>query len=172
MEVEIAKLVAKRRYECARSNNVTNAKKGPQSNEETDQDGFGAELAFGSIFNAFPDFTIFVRSALKGEDNKGDFNINGWVIDVKQTRHLKGRLIVAPWKVEGICEIDYFALMVGQIPTFTFMGFFAAHDIYVPDRLKDLGWGPVYKAEQDELYQLDFRECPCPRDNQEPVSRV
>ena len=145
----IAKYVAKSRFESNRSAGITNSKIGGQSNEETDLEGIGAEMAFCKLFNVYPDLTIGPRSAKCNQDFF-DCTVNGYTIDVKATKYPSGRLLAAPWKGEGNPPKCY-ALMVGKFPTYVFKGFMFSKDLLVPARLGNLGHGPTYIASQDEL---------------------
>jgi len=151
-EQGVCRLVAKMRYRCARSNGVHNAKIGDLSDDIMDLNGFGGELAFAKGFNVFPDFSIFVRSAHRGEDSGGDAKLpNGLIVDVKTTTRIDGRLLAQPWKIPGV---DLFALMTGTFPTYIFRGFMPASELLSDYRLIDLGYGQGYAAEQRELLNL------------------
>lgn len=147
-EQEVCKLVAAARFKDNRAASVVNSKRGRQSNEFTDLEGFAAELAFCKLFNTFPSFTSGTCSSQKGED-LGDTSLpNGLTIDVKVTKYLNGRLIAVPWK-KATCDI--FALMVGVFPTYTYKGMMWSKELLKKERLDDLGYGPTYMAEQAEL---------------------
>lgn len=74
---------------------------------------------------------------------------NGLWIDVKTTLYRKGRLIAAPWKKpEGV---DFFVLVVGAAPEFLIAGVMSSNELLRPERLKDLGHGDAYCADQSEL---------------------
>lgn len=155
-EQAICKLIARMRFKCARSNGVRNAKIGVLSNEMMDLNGFGGELAFTKGFNVYPDFSIFVRSAQRGEDDGGDALLpNGLVVDVKTTHREDGRLLAQRWKIP---KLDLFALMTGEMPTYTFKGFMPASELLQDYRLVDLGHGEGYAATQSELLDLDAIE--------------
>ena len=149
-EVRLAKAVAEARFRSNREAGVANSKVGEQSDDYTDLNGFGAELAFCHLFRCCPDFTIEPRSSQKGEDTKSDtILVTGHTVDVKQTKYLTGRLLAVPWK--NYKSVDLFALMVGEVPSFAFKGFMSSGDLVHPSRLTDLGHGPTYAADQYEL---------------------
>ena len=148
-EQRLTEYMQKCRQLNKRKHGTHDTKIGAQSNEDTDRDGFGAELAFCKLFNCYPDLSIEVRSSKAGTD-RYDVEYNGWLIDVKTTIYPGGRLLVVPWKNEG-APPDYYALMVGQFPTYTFKGFLKASEMLQERRLGDLGRGPTYIAEQREL---------------------
>ena len=56
-EQEICKIIAKLRYKNNRDNNVKNSKVGDQSDELTDLEGIGGEMAFCKMVNSYPDFS-------------------------------------------------------------------------------------------------------------------
>jgi hypothetical protein len=151
-EQAICLMIAKMRYEECRRREITNAKVGDQSNEETDLEGFASEMAFGKIFNIYPDFLIQPKKAQFGEDD-GDFVLPSRKrVDVKSTKHKDGRLICVPWK-EHTC--DYYCLMVGEFPTYTFKGFITHGELFKPYRYINLGKMYTYAANQYDLMELD-----------------
>jgi hypothetical protein len=56
-----------------------------------------------------------------------------------------------PWKEPK--DIDAFALMVGEMPKYRYVGMMKASDLLQEHRKTDLGHGTVYMATQDELYK-------------------
>ena len=149
-EQALCRYLAKLRYNNARNKNVKNNKIGNQSDEMTDLEGIGGEVAFCKLFNLYPDISIEVRSS---KTDKGDAVLNGLVIDVKTTKYKKGRLLAAPWKE---ASVDLYALMIGQIDTgYYFKGFMSYSELVKDERLLDLGHGQGYAAEQHEL-ELDI----------------
>ena len=151
VEQTLCKDIAKRRFNCARSNKIHNAKMGPQSDEFTDLQGIASELAFCKLFNVYPDTTIYVRSSTKGED-KGDATLpSGLTVDVKVTKYETGRLLAVLWKKKSG---DFFALLTGTFPTYTFRGFMRQEELLQESRIGNLGWGDGFMAEQHELYEL------------------
>jgi hypothetical protein len=155
-EQEMARYLAKiRQEEDDASLKVGNAKNSGKSDLDINVDGCGAELAFGHIFNLFPNLTIEPISASKGED-MGDFIFNGKTIDVKQTIYPQGKLISAWWKKDNAC--DLYALMVGEFPTFIFKGITTKEELYQDFRLTDFGRRnrayAMYQVELDELDEI------------------
>lgn len=150
VEQNICKTIAEARYRSNRAAGVADLKRGDQSNIATDTEGFAAELAFCKLFNLYPDFTISPRGAA---NDVGDATLRcGLSVDVKATVYKSGHLITPPWKDES--ALDLYALMVGKLPTYTFKGFMRRDVLQQEDRLGDLGYGPTYKASQEDLCEL------------------
>jgi len=146
----VCKVLAKLRHQNNRSKNVKNSKIGDQSDEMTDLQGIGAEVAFCRLFNIFPDLSIHTRST---QEDTGDAVLpTGETVDVKATHYPTGRLLAVPWKLP---KVDLFSLMVGKFPIYTFKGFMRSSELIKPVRLGDLGHGNTYIATQDELKELD-----------------
>ena len=94
----LAKYGARTRYESARKSGIVDQKKGDQSCEDTDLDGFAAELLFARIFNLFPDLSGGVE-VVDGVTRKGK------TYDVKVTRHENGHLIAGLHKKNKPCDV-------------------------------------------------------------------
>ena len=152
-EQQICKFVANLRFTNARKNGIKNSKIGNQSNEFTDLQGFSAEFAFCKLFNLFPDFTIYTRSAIKDELDY-DAIIKNKRIDIKATKYNNGRLIVAPWKDKN--KIDIFVLMIGTFPKYKYVGCMTSNELIQSNRIGDLGHGKGYMALQYELKELEY----------------
>ena len=155
-EERLAKFIGKKRYEGSRKAGVHNAKIGGQSNEQTDQEGAGAELAFCKLFNIYPDMNIEIKSAKNGTD-KGDAVLDGKAIDVKSTTYKTGRLLAAKWK-DPNSEIHAYALLTGELPNYTFRGFMKSENLLREEMLRDLGKGEGYVAEQEDLAEWEDLE--------------
>jgi hypothetical protein len=142
-EQKLAQYLAKKRYLSQRANGVANMKMGPQSNEETDLEGISGEIAFCKLFNCYPDLT--------GEPGPYDtWMKDAGSVDVKTTHYERGRLLAVKHKDETPLP-DIYALMIGKFPEYRFAGWAWAFDLIDPDRLTDLGHGPTYCLEQNEL---------------------
>lgn len=115
-----------------------------------DINGFGGEFAFCKVFNVMPDFLVKVT-----QTNKNDYDaiiFNSIKVDVKTTKFATGRLLTARWKID---EVDVYALMVGEMPKYTFKGFMLRDELKKDCRLKSLGHKIGYIAEQDELKNIE-----------------
>ncbi len=106
-------------------------------------EGTGGEFAFCKLQNIYPDMTI-------NHPISFDCYIKGHgYIDVKTTKKPFGMLLVGVWKSRAIP--DYYALMVGEFPTYEFKGFFPGGDVFHRENLIDLGHGPTYGIAQERL---------------------
>ncbi len=153
-EQRIALWVAKKRMSENKSANVVDRKMGPQDDEDANRNGFGAELAFCKMFNVYPDFSTQPRSG------SSDCERFGQSVDVKSTTYPNGRLVAIPRKKE--LASDMYALLVCVWPEYTFVGFASAAELLSEKRLTDLGHGPTYAMNQDELTERqtdDHRWC-------------
>lgn len=148
-EQTLCKFVATKRYENNRAVGTTNSKLGDQTDEQTDLEGIGGEVAFCSLKNVYPDLSIDARSASKGEDTY-DAIVQDKTVDVKTTRYENGRLLAVPWKGESDPPHCY-ALMTGTFPTYCFRGYMLGIELLNRDRLGNLGHGMTYIARQSEL---------------------
>lgn len=141
-EQRLAKFIAIGRTNAARNNHITDCKMGKQSNEQTDLDGIAAEIAFCKIHNVYPDLNIDARPAADCVLH------NGESVDVKATRYATGRLLAVRWKK---ANVDMFALMVGEFPSYRYAGTMTADELLKEKRLRDFGHGLGYAADQSEL---------------------
>ena len=148
-EQKICEFIGIKRYNINRQKGVTDKKIGKEDNHFMDVNGFGGEFAFCKLFNVMPDFLVQVT-----QTNKNDYDaiiFNCIKVDVKTTDVIKGRLLTARWKVD---EVDCYALMIGEMPNYTFKGFMLREDLKSEGRLKSLGHGTHYIAEQKDLKEL------------------
>lgn len=147
IEQKIVQYIARSRFEVNRKNGVKNSRKGKQSDHSTDLDGFGGEFAFCKLFNLYPDLEVKVTSQ---ETDSGDCILKGKKIDIKTTKYKTGKLICTLWKND---EIDYYALMVGEFPSYEFKGFAKASDVKKEENIINLGRGKLYAVEQKFLVE-------------------
>ena len=142
-EQRLATYLANARYAISRKDSLTNAKIGPQSNELTDLEGIGGELAFCKLMNIYPDIQL-------GDRPLADATLwNGLRVDIKTTVYKDGSLLAAHWK-DGV-GVDLYALMVGKFPRYRLAGLMDSKELLKPERLKDFGYGQSYAAAQSEL---------------------
>jgi hypothetical protein len=147
-EQRLAKFLATRRYQNARSKGLFNAKMGDQSNELTDLEGIASEIAFCKLMNIYPDLDL-------DHTNSADcFLRDGRAVDVKSTVYNSGRLLSVRWK--DASKVDIFVLMVGEFPRYRCAGFMSSAELIQPNRLVDLGHGEGYAATQNELQSIDI----------------
>jgi hypothetical protein len=146
-EQEICKLVAKLRADNNDKNGIEDKKfRDNISNFQTHLEGFGGELAFAKIINVYPDFSIYSRNSV---NDNGDLQWNSKSIDVKTTHIPNGRLITPYWKVNS--KVNIYVLMVGVFPKYEYKGYLYKEEFIIPNRLKNLGYGNTYVAEQRDL---------------------
>ena len=148
-EQMICEHIGIRRYNINRQKGVTDKKIGKENNYFMDINGFGGEFAFCKLFNLMPDFLVQVT-----QTNKNDYDaiiFNCIKIDVKTTPVIAGKLVTPLWKVD---EVDCYALIVGEIPNYTFKGFMLREDLKQDKRIGSLGYDKGYIAEQNQLKEL------------------
>ena len=145
-EQAIVKHVARTRFEKNRARGVVDAKIGPQSNEQTDVDGFGAEMAAAKLLNCWPDFQT-------DDAPTADLMLNDWSIDVKATSYPHGKLLARLSKSQEPCDI--YLLMVGTFPEYRCPGFAYRKEMFSDEAMTDLGWGNTYAIEQENLRPVE-----------------
>lgn len=146
-EQRLAKYLATMRYRNNRAAGVVDRKIGPQSNEETDLEGIGAELAFCKFSNIYPDLEV---------NHRPDFDAllpTGDSVDIKATKYQNGHLIAVRRKASK--PPDLYALMVGQFPRYRCAGLIRASELLRDEMVKDFGYGESYAASQAQLTPLD-----------------
>jgi len=146
-EVMFARSIAALRTGINRINNVVNPKFKESDDFQNDLLGVCGEMVFAKRFNVYMDLTFKPRSG------GHDFTMNsGKTVDVKTTDRDQGRLIVPEWKAKK-GKSDIYVLVTGQIPTFTIRGYATADEVF--NSVIDLGYGPCFGLQQDQLH--DFR---------------
>jgi hypothetical protein len=98
---------------------------------------------------SYPDLDIDCDEYLKHDAVLHD----GTRVDVKSTKYPKGRLIVVPWK--DVDAVDAYVLVVGTFPEYRVVGAMEGYRLMRSHRMKDLGHGKVFVANQDELKPID-----------------
>lgn len=154
-ETRIATWLGKSRNESNRAAQVADARVGTgQTSLQIDILGACGEFAFCKLFNIWPDLTIGPRQTSWVGDTQlrvDDFNIVP--VDVKTTGHRDGQLLATLNHTRSNSPL-LFALMVansGETGGFIFGGFALAYDLLHPSRIVDLGYGPTYAMNQNEL---------------------
>ena len=147
-EQALARSIATQRWTSCREAGLVNPQQGAVlSEQDMDLEGAGAELAFCKVANVYPDLN-------DDHTNQVDaWTRGGARVDVKATRHERGRLLAVRWKQTG--KVDFFVLMVGTFPKYRCAGFFPSNDLLKPHRLAQIGRGFSYAAEQDELQHIE-----------------
>jgi len=145
-EVQLAQQLAKERSTKNRKAGIPNRKRGPQSEEVTELDGVGGEIAFAKALNLYPD--------LKDYPGKHDMVIAGKTVDVKTTRYPFGHLEVSTDKTPG--DVDIYALVVGEMPEYSVIGWMCGDALMKKKRLYTHRSGSkVYRASQSELKEFE-----------------
>jgi len=128
-------------------------KNSKEQQDEIDENGYGAELAFCKEYNLYPEFTYYARvGGCEIRTHKG------FKIDVKNTVYPTGRLIAKESKKIG--EADIYALLIGtMVSGFKFVGYATETDLLVKDNLIDLGdyGAPCFALTQNKL-KLDIEK--------------
>lgn len=146
-EQKLVETIAKQRYDSNRNDGVENKKIGPQSNEQTDKDGFGAELATAKFLNVYPDLSIQPRS--------GGFDLtttSGCRVDVKHTTYENGRLIATLKKKPE--DADGYFLVTGTFPKYKIVGWATSDELIRPENIDNLGHGEGYVLSQEKLHKI------------------
>lgn len=147
-EQALARSIATQRWTSCREAGLVNPQQGTAlSEQDMDLEGAGAELAFCKLANVYPALADDYTNQVDAWTRYGDR------IDVKATRHERGRLLAVRWKQSG--KVDFFVLMVGTFPKYRCVGFFPSEDLLKSHRLISLGRGFSYAAEQDELQRIE-----------------
>ena len=147
-EQKLAIYLARGRFQNARKLGKPNMKMGDQSNEQTDIEGVGAEIAYCKMMNVYPDTEI--AENLPSEDAVLP---DGRFVDVKVTKYSSGRLLVTLKKKVG--DVDLYVLITGEFPKYRIVGQMDSAEIIKESRIGDLGHGPGYMATQDELEKVE-----------------
>ena len=145
-EQAIVKHVARTRFTKNRARGVVDAKIGPQSNEQTDIDGFGAEMAAAKLLNCWPDFQT-------DDAPDWDLKVGEWTVDVKSTTYPNGKLLARISKTVAPCDI--YVLRVGTFPEFRCAGFAFRNEMFAESSVTDLGWGRTYALPQEALQPIE-----------------
>ena len=145
-EIQLAQQLAKERHTKNRKAGIPNRKRGPQSEEVTELDGVGGEIAFAKALNLYPD--------LKDYPGKHDMVISGKTVDVKTTRYPFGHLEVSTDKTPG--DVDIYALVIGEMPEYSVIGWMCGDRLMKKKYLYTHRSGSkVYRAAQSELKQFE-----------------
>jgi hypothetical protein len=147
-EQMLARHIAERRWTTSREAGLVNPQQGRKMTEqEMDLEGAGAELAFCKVANVYPDMEMTHTNQVDA------YTRNGERIDVKATRHERGRLLAVRWKKAG--KVDFFVLMVGAFPKYRCAGFYPSEKLLQTAMLQPVGNGMAYAANQDDLQRIE-----------------
>jgi hypothetical protein len=111
---------------------------------EHEVNSFGAEVAYCKLVGAAPDMNPHHFMTY-------DAIVNGVRVDVKHSTRADACLQAKALKEWQIAP-DYFTLMIGRLPTYSFCGYMRADELLRPERIdRRRQRTPVYSARQDEL---------------------
>lgn len=117
--------------------------------------GWLGEFACRKILGIPVGDEFFVVHPRRAADDNHDFSYRGKTFDSKSIRHRWHRLIVQEWKIRKHWP-DGFALVMGDgWGPYSFRGFMAAGELFQPWRVKDLGYGRDFCADQEEMREFD-----------------
>jgi len=136
-EIALAKRIGTARYMGKRQQGLTNRKQVPIYGAKLDTFAFAAELAFCRLAGLEPDTEIGIKAG-----SADAVLLSGLTVDVKATKGASYRLLSEPEKQSH--GIDFYVLMTGDIPTFTFRGWATHAELFMPCNLKVLN--PKYKT--------------------------
>lgn len=144
LEVRLVKQAAIERHKHDRQNGAKATLYHEGDAIKAEENSYGGEVAFCKIFNLYPDMDTA---------HFATFDVclpNGLTVDVKTTHRLGGRLIVKPTGHHA----DLYALMIGELPTYSFVGIAYAGDILQAHRLDRSLPFPAYAMNQAELQPI------------------
>jgi len=130
-EQYFVKMFAELRYLFSRLRGTVDQKKGGQSNEDTDKEGLGAEMAFCKLTNKYP-----LSLRLTPDTGFDCIAKDKRTIDIKSTKHLNGHLIA---KLETKNNpADIYVLMVGEFPTYWYKGCATKEELFQEENITEL----------------------------------
>ena len=130
----------------SRTNGIKDAKMGPQSGSQIDQDGILGELAFCQLMNVWPDLGMSSRSG------SYDCVVKGKRVDIKTTRHADGRLLC---RLKNNPDVDIYVLCVLDNKYVNFLGWAYKNELCRPENIRNLGGhGEGYALDQNQLRKL------------------
>ena len=131
------------RYTVNRAANIKDVTFVRENRVHIETIGVMAEMAFCKWANLYCNLDIKIQSQTP------DLIYKGWKCDIKATDRADGRLIVPVKKKKGSSDVYILGITSGQ--TVEFKGFAIEDDIINESRIKDLGYGPTYCMDQNEL---------------------
>jgi len=112
--------------------------------EETDREGFGGEIAYCKLVNLYPDLDTNLSTP-----DYDCISCNGEKIDVKTTKYRNGHLIVPVNKITH--PADKYVLVTGEFPVYNIVGQCGAERLFMEENIRDFGKGPGYTLCQNKL---------------------
>jgi hypothetical protein len=105
--------------------------------------GLMGELAFAKWANLYPNLDV------KPQSQTTDVVYKGWKCDIKATKHPKGRLIIPLNKTKESSDV-YILGIISELSV-DFVGYCLAEEVMQDANIKDLGKGPCYCLDKDQL---------------------
>jgi hypothetical protein len=146
-EQKLARFLACKRHQANRDAGIENRRIGPQSDEQTDLEGIGAEIAFCKAHNVYPDMT------LDSHPFEDAVTRQGKRVDIKSTRYQSGHLVAVLGKKEKNPP-DIYALVIGVFPKYRIAGVIASGELLQDENIKDFGHGPTFAIGQNKLRNI------------------
>ena len=127
--------------------NVIDQQVGKDDTWSIDIDGVVGEYCVAKHLNVCPDLTVSARRG--GSDL---ISVLGETIDVKTTRIKNGRLLATLKKAEDPCDI--YVLVIVDDAGGDIVGCATKEDLFQEKNIKDLGHGPGYALDKNQLKEL------------------
>ena len=112
--------------------------------EETDREGFGGEIAYCKLVNLYHDLDTNLSTP-----DYDCISCNGEKIDVKTTKYRDGHLIVPVNKITH--PADKYVLVTGEFPVYNIIGECGEERLFMEENIRDFGKGPGYTLCQNKL---------------------
>lgn len=147
-DIELAEAVADAYHEHIR---FPRRKCSDRKQWQVDFEAACGEIAFSRLFQKQP--SVWIPGNPEIVEPGYDCILHGWTIDVKTTPYLKGMLVANLSVLNHSHVIDFFALMVGTCPSFSFRGFAKKEYLLVSANLRRLreDQEPCFCMEQSQL---------------------
>ena len=126
---------------------VTDQQVGNNDTWAIDIDGVVGEYCVAKHLNVCPDLTVSARRG--GSDL---ISVLGETIDVKTTRTKNGRLLATIKKAADPCDI--YVLVIVDDAGGEIAGYATKEDLFQDKNIKDLGHGPGYVLDKNQLKEL------------------
>ena len=138
---ELCKKIASERTRANRSNGIQDQFIGKQDSNVAELDGFAAELAFCRIFHCEPDLSVTPRAG--GYDTVLS---DGRTVDVKNVNKQYRQFFLNVKKTKANQSTNLYALVTGTFPNYEFRGWIESSELFIPENIKDFGYGPGKEA--------------------------
>lgn len=154
LEARVAFMVGKHRTDHANRMNLKERKWSPsESSLSINIRGAAGEFALAKMLGVYPKYCFVYGKVV----NYVDVELpDGRKIDVKTSKHEHSSLEIATYNADKKKGLDFFVLMTGNVPTFTFKGAIKASEFLVDSRvhhrIRNTSYAhDVFLAQQEEL---------------------